>query len=135
MHQPTNIKWQMYIGRNFFMPLCIKVLCKKYCKISVLIIRVNVLRPINCFVTRIKHTELRCLVDLVKRNSVKALSLPVLHNDKSCHWQLFFFLSFFFFVAGSYGITRVFKNTSFSFAKKILRVWVCEVDITCKCVT
>lgn len=122
------------MGRNFFMPLCIKVLCKKYCKISVLIIRVNVRRPINCFVMRIKHTCSAALVDLVKRNSVKALSLPVPHNDKSCHCQLFFFL-FFFFCRWLFRIVRVFKYTSFSFAKKILRVRVREVDITCKCVT
>lgn len=122
----------MYIGRNFFMPLSIKALCKKYCKISVLIIRVNARRPINCFVMRIKHTCSGALVDLVKRNSVKALSLPVPHNDKSCHWQLFFFLFFFSsFVVGSFVSyeclkTRVLVSRrryyEFEFAKLILRV-------------
>lgn len=121
----------MYMGRNFFMPLCIKVLCKKYCKISVFIIRVSVRRPINCFVMWIKHTGSGASVDLVKRNSVKALSLPVPHNDKSCHWQLFFFLFSFFFVVGSFVpyeclSTRVLVSRrryyEFEFAKLILRV-------------
>lgn len=119
----------MYMGRNFFMPLCIKILCKKYCKISVFIIRVNVRRPINCFVMWIKHTGSGASVDLVKRNSVKALSLPVPHNDKSCHWQLFFFLFFcrwLLYVPYECLSTRVLVSRrryyEFEFAKLILRV-------------